>query len=206
MPLLVDTWNVLHQTGVLPPDLAGPSLKKLGQLIRQSKWGGERVLLVCDGTAPGPHPGLPEGIHAVFSGHDREADDLIEGHIAASTAPRRLTVVSSDRRIKTAARKRGCTVLTAQAFLERLVYDAHHPRRARGKRPGKVDLPTDMIAEAQALIDDTPSSPTHRPAPKATPAKQSTPRPSPAPRRSDSDDGPLPQSIIEAARRLLEEG
>ena len=201
MPLLVDTWNVLHQTGVLPPDLAGVGLKGLGQLIQRSRWGSAGVVLVCDGTPSGPHMGLPVGIRAVFSGHDREADEVIEGYIAASSAPRRLTVVSSDRRIRTAARKRSCSVLTAELFLERLVYDAEGRRKPQPTRPHKVDLPTDMIAEAQAMLDQVQGLPTRRRAPKRPPADQPA-----APKRADLDGGPLPQSIIDAARRLLEEG
>jgi hypothetical protein len=153
MPLLVDTWNVLHQTGVLPPDLAGLDLKGLGQLIRGSRWAREGVLLVCDGAAQGPHSGLPTGINVAFSGPHQEADDVIEARIKASSAPGRLTVVSSDRRIMTAARKRGCTVLSSKVFLERLAFDAQRPRGRRAPQPPTVDLPADLIAEAQALLD-----------------------------------------------------
>ncbi len=201
MPLLIDAWNVLHQTGVLPPDLAGVGLRGLGVLIHRSRWARQQVILVCDGTPSGAHIGLGTGIRAVFSGHDREADDLIEGHIAASTAPRRLTVVSSDRRIKAAARKRGCTVLTSQAFLERLVHDAERPLKAPPGPPKKVDLPRDMIAEAQAMVDHVPNLPTRQPTPKKMPSADQPE----VPARADLDDGPLPQSIIDAARRLLEE-
>ena len=201
MPLLIDAWNVLHQTGVLPPDLAGVGLQGLGVLIHRSRWAREQITLVCDGTPSGPHMGLGTGIRAVFSGHDREADDLIEGLIAASTAPRRLIVVSSDRRIKAAARKRGCTVLTSQAFLERLVHDAERPPRAAQGPPKKVNLPTDIIAEAQAMLDQSPKLPSRRPTPKKEPLADQPE----APIRADLDDGPLPQSIIDAARRLLKE-
>ena len=202
MPLLVDAWNVLHQTGVLPPDMAGVGLKGLGRLIQGSRWGSGRVLLVCDGTPKGPHAGLPTGMHVAFSGPDREADDLIEAQISASTAPRLLTVVSSDRRIKAAARKRGCKVLTSSAFLERLVVDAQRPSRPAPKRPDKVDLPEDMIAEAKALVDRAPepaSEPASEPDPAASPKKRQ-------PTHAPSDEGPLPQAIIEEARRIMEGG
>ena len=200
MPLLVDAWNVLHQTGVLPPDMAGVGLKGLGRLIQGSRWGSGRVLLVCDGTPKGPHAGLPTGMHVAFSGPDREADDLIEAQISASTAPRLLTVVSSDRRIKAAARKRGCKVLTSSAFLERLVRDAQRPSRSAPKRPDKVDLPEDMIAEARAMLDRGPEVEPVAETDNAASQKTRKPKPPPV------DDGPLPQSVIDAARRIMEEG
>jgi predicted RNA-binding protein with PIN domain len=206
--MLIDAWNVLHQTGVLPPDLAGVGLKGLSALIQKSRWANERVLLVCDGTPSSPHMGLATGIRAVFSGHEREADDLIESQIATSTAPRRLTVVSSDRRVKSAARKRGCKVLSSQAFLERLVYDAQAPKKTHPKRPTKVDFPTDLVAEAKALIEEGPKPRPIRSSGAQTPAtRPTTVNTVPlTPPRDDLDSGPLPKSIIDAARKLLEEG
>ena len=118
-------------------------------------------MLVCDGTASGPHAGLPPGINVAFSGPHREADDLIEARISASSAPGRLTVVSSDRRVMTAARKRGCPVLSSKVFLERLALDAQRPRRRPTDRSPSVDLPPDLIAEAQALLDDKKKRPKH---------------------------------------------
>jgi hypothetical protein len=137
-------------------------------------------------------------MHVAFSGPDREADDLIEAQIAASTAPRLLTVVSSDRRIKAAARKRGCKVLTSSAFLERLVLDAQRPNRPAPKRPDKVDLPEDMIAEAKAMVNRVPE-PASKPDAVASPKKRQ-------PEHAPSDEGPLPQAIIEEARRIMEGG
>ncbi|MCH2135103.1 MAG: NYN domain-containing protein [Phycisphaerales bacterium] len=210
MGLLIDTANVLHQTGVLPPDLAGVGLRGLGALIKGSRWGAERVTLVCDGAPRGPHAGLPTGMHAVFSGHGATADDLIEARIAASNAPRTLTVVSSDRRIIKAARKRRCRSLTSEAFLRTLVTDAQRRRKAAPPRPSRVDLPTDLIAEAQAMADahggPTPPQATPQPSPPGPP-KQSTNAPTSDPPPAEPlDESPLPKSIIEEARRLLGEG
>jgi predicted RNA-binding protein with PIN domain len=50
-----------------------------------------------------------------------EADDLIEELIAAHNAPKTLAVVSSDQRIQTAARRRGCTAFDSQAWLDDLL-------------------------------------------------------------------------------------
>ena len=52
MPLLVDTLNVLHVTGVLPPELAGPEPADLAAWIERSRYRRQKVSLVCDGQKP----------------------------------------------------------------------------------------------------------------------------------------------------------
>lgn len=61
------------------------------------------------------------GIDVRFAVDYPEADDLIEELIAGHHAPKRLAVVSSDQRIQTAARRRGCAVFESQAWLDNLL-------------------------------------------------------------------------------------
>jgi len=127
--LIIDTYNVLHVTGVLPPEMAGPDAVKLAGLIRESRWAGADVRMVCDGgqgnlVLPAE---LTAGskIRLIFAGHGPDAADImIEKIIAKDSAPRTLLVVSSDRRILTAARKRRSGAMTSEQFLQRLVDDA----------------------------------------------------------------------------------
>lgn len=125
MPLLIDTYNVLHVTGVLPPELAGIDAAGLVDLLAVSRYRGMESCLVCDGV---PRPGMPIGAvgHArvVYAGGKRSADEVIEAMIARCTAPRRMTVVSSDRRISRAARRRRCRTLRSETFLGHLTLDA----------------------------------------------------------------------------------
>lgn len=51
--LLVDVYNVLHTTGVLPPDLAGIEVAELAKLVLASRYGSLEIILVCDGTGGG---------------------------------------------------------------------------------------------------------------------------------------------------------
>ena len=139
--LVIDTFNVLHVTGVLPPELAGPDAVKLAGLIYRSRWSGADVRLVCDGAAG--NLVLPAGLAAgsrirlVFAGHGPDAADImIERIIAKDSAPRTLLVVSSDRRILTAARKRRSGLLTSEQFLQRLADDASMRGRAPGRGEG----------------------------------------------------------------------
>ncbi|OQA03114.1 MAG: YacP-like NYN domain protein [Planctomycetes bacterium ADurb.Bin401] len=55
-------------------------------------------------------------LEVVFSGPNREADDVIEKLIQQNTAPRNLSVISSDRRIKQAAEKRKATPVDCVDF------------------------------------------------------------------------------------------
>jgi len=147
--LVIDTFNVLHVTGVLPPELAGPDAVQLAGLIRLSRWARTDVRLVCDGG--GGRLVLPKElakgseIRLVFAGHGPDAADImIEGIINADSAPRSLLVVSSDHRVLAAARKRRCSVLTSEQFLGRLADDAsvHHQSPDAGETPGTVDPKT----------------------------------------------------------------
>jgi len=142
MPLLIDTYNVLHTVGILPPDLAGIDAQGLIELLVESRYRHEKTTLVCDGVpTPPARPGGAAGAGAGdrpndrrasqfsiitirYSGHGRPADDLIGQLVQASSAPRRLIVVSSDHAVQRAAKKRRCPTLTSQEFLQQLVYDA----------------------------------------------------------------------------------
>jgi predicted RNA-binding protein with PIN domain len=140
MPLLIDTYNVLHITGVLPVELAGLDVASLAELVSISRYGRERVILVCDGHVQG----LPEAIgkvEVVRVGVGRDADSYIETAIARSSAPRDLTVVSSDRRIIRAARKRRSSAVKSDVFLAQIVSDARKRRRAFRDPPYVQEVP-----------------------------------------------------------------
>ncbi|MEZ6190120.1 MAG: NYN domain-containing protein [Phycisphaerales bacterium] len=122
MPLLIDCYNVLHAEK--PSALAGLSEASLCALLAQTRWAAGGVTVVCDGS-PKPHslkPGDPAlgAVELIFSGASRSADDVIIELIDADSAPRRLTVVSSDRAVRRAARRRKARDLTAEGFLNRL--------------------------------------------------------------------------------------
>ena len=131
MPVIIDTFNVLHQTGVLPPNLAGVDVAGLIDLISRSRFRQSRVRLVCDGASKLVDDHADFGLVAIeFSGHGRTADDVIARHIDRSTAPRRLIIVSSDREVQKAARRRRCVVLSSAQFLSQLANDIDRAERA----------------------------------------------------------------------------
>ena len=134
VPLVIDTYNVLHVTGILPPELAVGEPEALARLIEASRFATEAAWLVCDG--------VPRGAERVGriviegAGARRKADDHIAEIVGASSAPRRMTVVTSDRELGRRVRARGAEVVRSEEFLAMLAEDV---RRARPRRRVGVD-------------------------------------------------------------------
>ncbi len=133
MPLVVDAYNVLHVTGVLPPEIAGLDLNGLADLIEASAIGPDEVWIVCDGMkSETKQPRRRNRVWFSWAGAGAKADDLIIQLVQRSSSPRRMTVVTADRAVQRSVKRRGATVLTSEEFLERLAADwrAGHPRSA----------------------------------------------------------------------------
>ena len=138
MPLVVDAFNVLHVTGVLPPDLAGLDLDGLADLIETTRFYRDETWIVCDGPqrADGPH--RRERVWFSWAGRGAKADDLIIGLVRRSSSPRRMTVVTSDRGIVKEVRRRGAETWTSEEFLERIVADRRHARPSPRSAPASL--------------------------------------------------------------------
>lgn len=155
--LVVDTYNVLQTTAVLPTHLAGIELDGLARLLSASRYARGRRILVCDGR---PHSaalvsraGRPiererggrivlHGSEVLFAGHGNEADAVIERLLETDSAPARMIVVSSDRRVRRAAGRRGAKVLGSPELLHQLALD--HDRPPKEADPAWADeIPLD---------------------------------------------------------------
>ena len=119
---MIDTWNVLHQTGILPAESAGIGTQGLVKLIQQSRWGGERITLVCDGTQS-DHVATGVKVEAIFTGPHRTADDEIIDQVTRSSSARDILVITSDREIIRSIKSKGAQHLGSAAFLQTLVND-----------------------------------------------------------------------------------
>jgi hypothetical protein len=101
--------------------------------------GAAAVTVVFDaGQAP---PGAEveqdhQGVRVLFA-RQREADDVIEELIAQDSAPHGLTVVSDDRRVRRAARRRHCPVLGCLDYVEQLGRPAPPPAAPPDDAPAK---------------------------------------------------------------------
>lgn len=154
--LIVDVYNVLHITGVLPPHLAGLDVGGLADLVAVSRYGKQKSLLVCDGfgspTADdatahailrGREPSAADFQGILFAGRGRDADSLIEALLARFGGTRSITVASSDRRVGRAARGVKSRWIRSDEFLRELVADVERSGSAfRTLRPAFAnDLP-----------------------------------------------------------------
>jgi predicted RNA-binding protein with PIN domain len=137
VPFLIDGYNLLHAMGRLggpvgPHGLAKARAGLLGLLaVAHGRHPGEAtVVFDARDPPPGADPvAVVNAVHVVFA-VGQEADDCIEQLIAHDPAPKRLVVVSDDRRLARAARRRGCTSWGCDQYVRWL-----HRRRAAGTAP-----------------------------------------------------------------------
>jgi predicted RNA-binding protein with PIN domain len=121
--LIIDGHNLLHsiqQTGEDSEPIGDVQLCRI--LSGYLKLTDEKGEIVFDGTGPRDKSGFDNisNLEVFFAGLGSDADTVIEDKIKASTAPRRLTVVSSDRRLRDAARARKATAVKSEVFWNNL--------------------------------------------------------------------------------------
>lgn len=125
MPVVIDGYNLYHfARGVYLEDGIDLSISAFCGLVEEwSAQSRQKVLMVFDGNAP---PGMRQtqkqfGIIGVeYTGQWMDADTFIENCIQKNTAPKLLTVVSSDLRIRKTAARRHCRVVKSDEFWARM--------------------------------------------------------------------------------------
>ena len=85
---------------------------------RYLKLTGQKGEIIFDGTGPRDKSGFDNisNLEVFFAGLGTDTDTVIEDKIGANTAPRRLTIVSSDRRLRKAARGRKAISVKSEVF------------------------------------------------------------------------------------------
>ncbi len=123
MVVIIDGHNLLQSIQKTFEDFDSLTAVRLCQIIsRYLKQVRENGEIVFDGTGPKDKSEFDNisNLEVFFAGQGSDADTVIEDKIKASTAPKRLTVVSSDRRLQKAARARKATVVKSQVFWSNL--------------------------------------------------------------------------------------
>lgn len=125
MSLLIDGYNLLHATGILgrgigPGGLQRARLALLNFLAESLDPPDVPHTAVVFDAREAPR-GLPQvldhrGITVRFAAEQEDADTLIEELIRRESAPRRLTVVSSDHRLQQAARRRRAAAVDSDVW------------------------------------------------------------------------------------------
>ncbi len=102
---------------------------------------GEEGEVVFDGAGPPDKSefGVVGRLGVVFSGFHSDADTVIEEKVAASTAPRRLTVVSSDRRLRQAVAARKAATIKSDQFWSQVLGELRRGRCTTKEPEEKAD-------------------------------------------------------------------
>lgn len=152
MRYLIDGYNLLHAMGLLcgkvgPHGLEKARLALLGRLCGDHGAGTDAVTVVFDASRSPPDAAAEEehrGIHILYA-LESEADDVIETLIQHEATPRQLMVVSDDRRIQQAGRRRHCPVRGCLDYLEEM----EHQRR-RKPAPSEAFAKPESISSEEA--------------------------------------------------------
>ena len=116
---IIDGHNLLHAIFKSEEDSGVISDVGLCRILgRYFTLTGEKGEIIFDGTGPPDKGGFDNisNLEVFFAGLGTDADTVIEDKISASTAPKRLTIVSSDRRLRSAARTRKATSMKSDVF------------------------------------------------------------------------------------------
>jgi len=144
MTLIIDGYNLLHASGVFgnergPRGFEQSRLKLLDLLADLLGDEASKTTVVFDAAnAPDGLPGryLHRGLKVLFAREYPDADSLIEELVEADSSPGGLVVVSSDRRIAAAVRRRRGTAIESDRWLaEARATHARRGRPADGKPP-----------------------------------------------------------------------
>lgn len=145
MSLLIDGYNLLNVVGVFGSGKGPGGLQRAREamlnLLAESIPVDElpRTIVVFDASeSPWGTPRSVDhkGISVRFAARDADADTVIEELIKADSAPRRLTVVSSDHRLQRAAHRRKATAVDSDVWFAQLMRD----RRERHENRPTLNL------------------------------------------------------------------
>lgn len=146
--LIIDAFNVLHTDGVLPAHLANPGVPGLVRLLANSRYAKRDITLVCDGGGSTSRSGVKMNpVRILYSGGGREADDVIEDLIERFHRGNELEIISSDRRLKKAARRKKARCTPSDEFLRNLANDANTRPKNRPNSP-RIQVPLDVYSVA----------------------------------------------------------
>ncbi|MCP4080024.1 MAG: hypothetical protein GY819_16060 [Planctomycetaceae bacterium] len=146
--IIIDGYNLLHVVGILGSSIGPGTLERarntlLGILAKHLDAGTrKRTTLVFDsGEKNLPNRFTSHDVLVEFANEYANADELINLLIRKHSAPKQLTVVSSDHQIQRVASARGATPMDSDLWLDSLT---QFPDKARQQnrsedRQGKLD-------------------------------------------------------------------
>jgi uncharacterized protein len=155
MRLLIDGYNLMYAVGLLGHRLGPDGFRKVRQRFLNDLAAAldpveaHQTTVVFDAADPPhfvPHETTHKGLTILFAVGDESADERIEWLIAHHSAPKTLTVVSSDHRLREAAARRKARAVTADDFWTEL-----EGRRRRQAPEAPPPLSAEEIARQHGL-------------------------------------------------------
>ncbi|MGD0077359.1 MAG: NYN domain-containing protein [Sedimentisphaerales bacterium] len=149
MPVIIDGHNLLWAVQGIEDD---PSITDVGLcrvLDRYFGLVGENAEIIFDGTGPlnkTEFAGI-RNLQVNFSGRSCDCDTVIEERILDSTAPKHLTIVSTDRRLRDAADARKAISIRVEDFWDEAKKRLSRQRPDKeppGKRSGITESETEL--------------------------------------------------------------
>lgn len=141
--LIIDGYNLLRAIQAGYDEYASITDSQMCRLISSfARLKKDKAKIVFDGIGPPDKTPLKNiaRVEVVFSSQYKEADDIIEQLIIANTAPKLLTVVSSDRRIRAAAKKRKAISISSFEFWQTLTKELSKPGKIREPREKLIGI------------------------------------------------------------------
>jgi len=153
--IIIDGNNLLHAIRKVDEGQGSESISDvalcriIGRYLKQIGEAGE---IIFDGTGPRDKSGFDDisNLEVFFAGLGTDTDTIIEDKIKINTAPKRLTIVSSDRRLRKAAQARKATVVKSEVFWNNLQKQLSRKKGFRepaAKRQGLTDGETKQWLE-----------------------------------------------------------
>lgn len=146
--IIIDGHNLLHTILKIEEDSHAINdvelCRVIGRYLNRIKRSGE---IIFDGRGPRDKSAFEsvDGVDVSFSGLKNDTDTIIEEKIRTNTAPKRLIIVSSDRRLRRAARSRKAVSVKSDDFwirVQKQLSRKRLPKEPIGKRAGLSDSET----------------------------------------------------------------
>jgi predicted RNA-binding protein with PIN domain len=149
MPVIIDGHNLLWAIQTSEDNLTITDIALCRILDRYFALAGGAAEIIFDG--PGP-PDKTEfdnikNINVTFSGRASDCDTVIESRILESTAPKLLTAVSTDRRLRDAAKARKAVSVSSEDFWDEVKKRLSRQKKSKeppGKRGGLTESETEL--------------------------------------------------------------
>lgn len=156
MPLIIDGYNLISTVGIIARGVGPGSLERarlaLLNFLAESLDADEIAVTAVVFDAKNSPPGLPRtvlhrGLTVRFAARYPDADSLIEELIGEESAPRSLTVVSSDHRIQRAARRRRAAAVDSDIWYDALVGRRRQRQTTAASIQAETKPPAPLLSE-----------------------------------------------------------